>query len=776
MGRKKFIDQVWEWKDEYAKTIHEQWAKLGLSLDYSRERFTLDDGLNKAVRTVFVDLYKQGLIYRGQYIINWDPELRTALSDIEVIHKDDQGAFYHVKYPYTDGSGYIEIATTRPETMLGDTAIAVHPNDDRYKDVVGKKVILPLVGREIPIIADHYVDMQFGTGAVKITPAHDPNDFEVGNRHNLERINIMNDDATINENGGKYQGLDRFEARKAIVADLKKEGYLLSIEPIVHSVGHSERSGVQVEPRLSTQWFVKMKPLAEQVLAQQKTDQKVHFVPDRFEHNLINWMENIHDWVISRQLWWGHRIPAWYQKDTGEIYVGMEPPKDAENWTQDPDVLDTWFSSALWPFSTLGWPNTDAPDYKRYFPTNTLVTGYDIIPFWVARMIFQSEHFTGKRPFEFALIHGLMRDSQGRKMSKSLGNGIDPMDIIQKYGADALRWYLSTSSTPGQDANFSEQKLEAAWNFINKIWNISRFVLMNLADTPASDTPPDPATFDLADRWIFHELNETITKVTRLSERFEFGEAGRALYNFTWNDFADWYVEMSKEVLYGTDEAKKAAKRKNLLWVLDMTLRMLHPTMPFVTEKIWQTMPHIGDTIMLAKYPVAHEEFADAPAAADMNWIIAVVRATRNIRSQANAPMSKQIHLQVFMADAHLVPVFDHNKPFIQRFVNASRMDALTGEQPEASAKMMTAVVPGGEVIVPLNELVDMQAELDRLTKEQTRLQTEVQRADKKLANKGFTDKAPAAVVAEVEKKRAAYQEQLTTLTSRLADLQDSAQ
>jgi valyl-tRNA synthetase len=776
LGRKKFIDQVWEWKDEYAKTIHEQWAKLGLSLDYSRERFTLDDGLNKAVRTVFVDLYKQGLIYRGQYIINWDPELRTALSDIEVIHKDDQGAFYHVKYPYTDGSGYIEIATTRPETMLGDTAIAVHPNDDRYKDVVGKKVILPLVGREIPIIADHYVDMQFGTGAVKITPAHDPNDFEVGNRHNLERINIMNDDATINENGGKYQGLDRFEARKAIVADLKKEGYLLSIEPIVHSVGHSERSGVQVEPRLSTQWFVKMKPLAEQVLAQQKTDQKVHFVPDRFEHNLINWMENIHDWVISRQLWWGHRIPAWYQKDTGEIYVGMEPPKDAENWTQDPDVLDTWFSSALWPFSTLGWPNTDAPDYKRYFPTNTLVTGYDIIPFWVARMIFQSEHFTGKRPFEFALIHGLMRDSQGRKMSKSLGNGIDPMDIIQKYGADALRWYLSTSSTPGQDANFSEQKLEAAWNFINKIWNISRFVLMNLADTPASDTPPDPATFDLADRWIFHELNETITKVIRLSERFEFGEAGRALYNFTWNDFADWYVEMSKEVLYGTDEAKKAAKRKNLLWVLDMTLRMLHPTMPFVTEKIWQTMPHIGDTIMLAKYPVAHEEFADAPAAADMNWIIAVVRATRNIRSQANAPMSKQIHLQVFMADAHLVPVFDHNKPFIQRFVNASRMDALTGEQPEASAKMMTAVVPGGEVIVPLNELVDMQAELDRLTKEQTRLQTEVQRADKKLANKGFTDKAPAAVVAEVEKKRAAYQEQLTTLTSRLADLQDSAQ
>ncbi|KRL14234.1 valine--tRNA ligase [Schleiferilactobacillus perolens] len=774
LGRDKFIQQVWEWKDEYAKTIHEQWAKMGLSLDYSRERFTLDKGLSKAVRKVFVDLYNEGLIYRGQYIINWDPELRTALSDIEVLHQDDQGAFYHVKYPYVDGSGYIEIATTRPETMLGDTAIAVHPDDERYQAVVGKEVILPLVGRKIPIIADRYVDMQFGTGAVKITPAHDPNDFEVGNRHNLERINIMNDDATINDQGGKYAGMDRFEARKAIVADLKKEGYLLSVEPIVHSVGHSERSGVQVEPRLSTQWFVKMKPLAKRVLDQQKTDDKVHFVPERFEHTLINWMENIHDWVISRQLWWGHRIPAWYNKETGKIYVGMDAPEDPENWEQDPDVLDTWFSSALWPFSTLGWPDTQAPDYKRYFPTNTLVTGYDIIPFWVARMIFQSEHFTNQRPFDHALIHGLMRDSQGRKMSKSLGNGIDPMDIISKYGADALRWYLSTSSTPGQDANFSEQKLEAAWNFINKIWNISRFVLMNLADTPASNTPPDPQTFDLADRWIFFRLNETIKKVTRLTDQFEFGEAGRALYNFTWNDFADWYVEMSKEVLYGTDETKKSEKRRNLLWVLDMTLRMLHPTMPFVTEKIWQAMPHAGETIMLAQYPLAHDQFADASAAADMDWIIALVRSVRNIRSQANAPLSKPIRLQVYLAEERLGQVFNANKPFIQRFVNASDMETLTGTQPAASAKVMTAVIPGGEVIIPLTELVDMHAEIERLSKEHDHLQQEVDRANKKLANQGFVAKAPAAVVAAEKQKLAEYQEQLKTLTKRLADLREN--
>ena len=525
LGREKFVEKVWEWKGEYADIIHQQWAKLGLSLDYDRERFTLDDGLSKAVRKVFVTLYKKGLIYRGEYIINWDPKARTALSDIEVIHKDDKGAFYHVKYPFADdttfnGKNYIEIATTRPETMMGDVAVAVNPDDERYKDIVGKTLVLPLQGRHIPIIADQYVDPEFGTGMVKITPAHDPNDFEVGNRHNLERINTMNEDATMNANAGKYEGLDRFEARKAIVADLEEQGYMLKIEAIVHSVGHSERTGVQVESRLSTQWFVKMKPLAEAALKNQETDDRVDFVPPRFEHTFTQWMENVHDWVISRQLWWGHQIPAWYHKETGEIYVGEEAPEDIENWEQDSDVLDTWFSSALWPFSTMGWPDTESPDFKRYFPTNTLVTGYDIIFFWVSRMIFQSVEFTKRRPFKNVLIHGLIRDEQGRKMSKSLGNGIDPMDVIDKYGADALRWFLSNGSAPGQDVRFSYTKMDAAWNFINKIWNASRFVIMNL-DSDVELSLPEASEWQLADKWILSRLNDTVRDVTRLFDSFE---------------------------------------------------------------------------------------------------------------------------------------------------------------------------------------------------------------------------------------------------------------
>ena len=499
LGREKFVEKVWEWKDEYANIIKSQWQKLGLSLDYSRERFTLDKGLSKAVRRVFVQLYNEGLIYRGEYIINWDPKLRTALSDIEVIHQDDQGAFYHINYPLADGSGSVEIATTRPETMFGDTAVAVAPGDERYKDLVGKKLILPLVGREIPIIEDQHVDPEFGTGLVKITPAHDPNDFEVGNRHDLPRVNVMNDDGTMNDKAGKYAGMDRFDCRKQLVEDLKAEGYLIKVEPIVHSVGHSERSGVQVEPRLSTQWFVKMKPLADKVLENQKGEGRVNFVPDRFEGTLERWMENVHDWVISRQLWWGHRIPAWYNKQTGEMYVGEEAPEDIENWEQDQDVLDTWFSSALWPFSTLGWPDEDSADFKRYFPTNALVTGYDIIFFWVSRMIFQSLHFTGERPFDNVVLHGLIRDEQGRKMSKSLGNGIDPMDVIDKYGADALRWFLLNGTAPGQDTRFSYTKMDAAWNFINKLWNASRFVIMNLPEDAKPAQKPDTSKFDLAD-------------------------------------------------------------------------------------------------------------------------------------------------------------------------------------------------------------------------------------------------------------------------------------
>ncbi|HIW88622.1 MAG TPA: valine--tRNA ligase, partial [Candidatus Ligilactobacillus excrementipullorum] len=591
LGREKFVEKVWEWKDEYANIIKQQWAKLGLSLDYSRERFTFDEGLSKAVRKVFVALYKKGLIYRGEYIINWDPKARTALSDIEVIHQDDKGAFYHVKYPFADdttfnGKDYIEIATTRPETMLGDVAIAVNPKDERYKDLVGKKVVLPLHGRLLEIIADQYVDPEFGTGMVKITPAHDPNDFEVGNRHNLERINTMNEDASLNEKAGKYAGMDRFDARKAIVADLKEQGYLLSEEPIVHSVGHSERTGVQVEARLSTQWFVKMKPLAEAALKNQESDDRVTFVPDRFEHTFTQWMENVHDWVISRQLWWGHQIPAWYHKETGEIYVGEEAPSDPENWEQDSDVLDTWFSSALWPFSTMGWPDEEAPDFKRYFPTNTLVTGYDIIFFWVSRMIFQSKEFTGRRPFEHVLIHGLIRDEEGRKMSKSLGNGIDPMDVIEKYGADALRWFLATGSTPGQDIRFSYKKMDSAWNFINKIWNASRFAIMNF-DEDTEAKLPDRSEWQLADKWILSRLNTTIHEVTRLFDAFEFGEAGRALYNFIWNDLCDWYIEMAKEDFYGKNQELKHNTQNILCYVLDQTLRLMHPIMPFVTEEIW---------------------------------------------------------------------------------------------------------------------------------------------------------------------------------------------
>ena len=480
LGREKFLEQTWAWKEEYASFIRQQWSKLGLGLDYTRERFTMDEGLSKAVNEVFVKLYEKGLIYRGEYIINWDPATKTAISDIEVIYKDVQGAFYHMNYPLADGSGSIEIATTRPETMLGDTAVAVHPDDDRYKHLIGKNVILPIVNREIPIVADTYVDMEFGSGAVKITPAHDPNDFEVGNRHNLERVLVMNEDGTMNAKAGKYNGMDRFECRKQIVKDLQEQGVLFKIEDHLHSVGHSERSGAVVEPYLSTQWFVKMQPLADEAIELQQQEGKVNFVPDRFEKTYLRWMENIRDWCISRQLWWGHRIPAWYHKETGEVYVGREAPADSENWEQDNDVLDTWFSSALWPFSTLGWPEKDAADFKRYYPTDALVTGYDIIFFWVSRMIFQGIEFTGKRPFKDVLIHGLIRDAEGRKMSKSLGNGIDPMDVIDKYGADSLRYFLSTGSSPGQDLRFSMEKIESTWNFANKIWNASRFALMNM--------------------------------------------------------------------------------------------------------------------------------------------------------------------------------------------------------------------------------------------------------------------------------------------------------
>lgn len=773
LGREKFVEKVWEWKGEYADIIHQQWAKLGLSLDYDRERFTLDDGLSKAVRKVFVTLYKKGLIYRGEYIINWDPKARTALSDIEVIHKDDKGAFYHVKYPFADdttfnGKNYIEIATTRPETMMGDVAVAVNPDDERYKDIVGKTLVLPLQGRHIPIIADQYVDPEFGTGMVKITPAHDPNDFEVGNRHNLERINTMNEDATMNANAGKYEGLDRFEARKAIVADLEEQGYMLKIEPIVHSVGHSERTGVQVESRLSTQWFVKMKPLAEAALKNQETDDRVDFVPPRFEHTFTQWMENVHDWVISRQLWWGHQIPAWYHKETGEIYVGEEAPEDIENWEQDSDVLDTWFSSALWPFSTMGWPDTESPDFKRYFPTNTLVTGYDIIFFWVSRMIFQSVEFTKRRPFKNVLIHGLIRDEQGRKMSKSLGNGIDPMDVIDKYGADALRWFLSNGSAPGQDVRFSYTKMDAAWNFINKIWNASRFVIMNL-DSDVELSLPEASEWQLADKWILSRLNDTVRDVTRLFDSFEFGEAGRALYNFIWNDFCDWYIEMAKENLTGEDEKLKKNTQRILRYVLDQILRLMHPIMPFVTEKIWLSMPHDGASLVVAEYPVEHAEFDNQVAEKDMDNLIELIKAVRNSRSEVNAPMSSAIDILIKTKDDDTRKVFENNVDYINRFCHPKRLEIAADI--EAPKLAMTSVITGAEVYLPLADLIDLNEEISRLQKEAKKLESEVTRGEKKLGNEKFVANAPEAVVVKEKEKLANYKQQLAATESRIEEL-----
>ena len=771
LGREKFVEEVWSWKEEYADHIREQWAKMGLSLDYSRERFTLDDGLSEAVRKVFVTMYNKNLIYRGEYIINWDPQARTALSDIEVIHKDIEGAFYHMSYPLADGSGEVEIATTRPETMLGDTAVAVHPEDERYQDLIGKMVVLPLVNKEIPIIADDYVEREFGTGVVKITPAHDPNDFEVGNRHDLPRVNVMNDDGTMNELAGIYAGLDRFAARKQIIKDLEALGRLVKIEKMVHSVGHSERTGVVVEPRLSTQWFVNMAPLAKESIENQASDNAVEFYPPRFNQTFLRWMENIHDWVISRQLWWGHQIPAWYHKETGEVYVGMEAPADHENWQQDPDVLDTWFSSALWPFSTMGWPDENSEDYQRYFPNNTLVTGYDIIAFWVSRMIFQSLEFTGERPFDNVLIHGLIRAEDGRKMSKSLGNGIDPMEIIDQYGADALRWFLSNGSSPGQDMRFSYEKMDAAWNFINKIWNASRFVLMNVEGLTLEDLSLQGEK-TVADRWILSRLNETIEKVTNLFERFEFGEAGRQLYNFIWDDFCDWYIEMSKETLYGEDETAKMMNKSVLVHVLDQSLRLLHPIMPFVTEEIWGNLPHQGDSLVVAQYPTVEAKWIDETATTGMETLKELIRSVRNIRAEVNTPLSKKITLLIHTSDAEIDQFLKENINYIERFCNPEEL--VIANQIDAPELAMSAILTGATIYLPLADLINIDEEIERLTKELAKWTQEVKRVQGKLANERFVANAPAAVVEEEREKEKDYLEKQKSTSDRIAQLKQS--
>ncbi|MFD2628691.1 valine--tRNA ligase [Oceanobacillus kapialis] len=768
LGREKFLETAWEWKTEYADFIRSQWEKLGLGLDYSRERFTLDEGLSNAVKEVFVKLYEKGWIYRGEYIINWDPKTKTALSDIEVIYEEVQGKFYHFRYPIKDSDEVIEIATTRPETMLGDTAVAVHPKDERYSHLIGKKVVLPIVGREIEIVADDYVDREFGSGAVKITPAHDPNDFEIGNRHNLERVLVMNEDGTMNEKAGKYEGLDRFACRKQIVKDLEDMGVLFKIEDHTHQVGHSERSGAVVEPYLSTQWFVNMQPLADAAVEMQQTDDKVNFVPERFERTYLNWMDNIRDWCISRQLWWGHRIPAWYHKETNEIYVGKEAPADSENWVQDEDVLDTWFSSALWPFSTMGWPDTESADFKRYFPTNVLVTGYDIIFFWVARMIFQSKEFTNEKPFKDVLNHGLIRDADGRKMSKSLGNGVDPMDVIEKYGADSLRYFLLTGSTPGQDLRFHWEKVESTWNFANKVWNASRFSLMNMEGFTYEDIDLSGEK-SIADKWILARLNETIGHVTKNNEKYEFGEAGRHLYNFIWDDLCDWYIEMAKLPLYGEDEARKKTTRSVLAHVLDQTMRMLHPFMPFITEEIWQQLPHQGHSITIAKWPEENPAFDNEQAVSEMKRLVSIIKSVRNIRAEVDTPMSKQIKLLIQTESAAITDELESNRHYLERFCNTSDLEI--AEKVSVPEKAMSAVVTGAELFFPLEGLIDFAKEIERLENELAKWTKEVERVQKKLSNQGFVSKAPEHVVEEEKQKEKDYLDKQAKVKARLQEL-----
>lgn len=772
LRREAFLEYVWDWKEHYGHTIREQWAKMGLSLDFSRERFTLDEGLSRAVCQVFVKLYEKGLIYRGKYMINWDPAARTALSDMEVEYKEVQGYLYHLQYPLKDGTGSITVATTRPETMFGDTAVAVHPEDERYKPMIGKRLVLPLVGREIPVIADEYVDKSFGSGAVKITPAHDLNDFELGLRHQLPQITVIDESGKMNEWAGQYQGLDRADCRKQMVKDLQHCQVLLKIEDYVHQVGHSERSGVVVEPRLSTQWFVKMKPLAEQAIEAQKSGKGVHFVPNRFEKTYLHWIENVRDWCISRQLWWGHRIPAWYCKDCEHVHVQTEEVSvcsscSSSNLRQDEDVLDTWFSSALWPFSTLGWPD-QTEDLKRYYPTHMLVTGYDIIYFWVSRMIFMALEFTDEIPFQDVLLHGLVRDAEGKKMSKSLGNGVDPLDVIEKYGADAMRFMLATSSTPGQDLRFRWERVEHARNFANKIWNAARFVLLNVAGVTYenSDITRNLTTID---RWILHRMNEAVRGITRLLDAYEFGETGRVLHNFIWDDLCDWYIEFAKHSLYGADEQAKQRTQSVLVYVLDRTMRMIHPFMPYISEEIWQHLPHIGETITLAEWPVYDTQFESPEAIREMTLLMDIIRAVRNIRAEVKVPMSKKIELIVKPTDHAMEASIRNNMEWLQRFCNTFKLEVSTQAIPPNKA--MTAIVTGTELYVPLTGLLDIEQEIARLIKEMEHLNKEVERVEKKLAHTGFIAKAPAQIVEEERAKQHDYMEKREKIITRITEL-----
>ena len=740
MDREEWLKVAWDWKKEYAENIHRQWKTLGLSLDYSRERFTLDEGLSKAVRQVFVDLYNQGLIYRGERIINWDPVQMTALSNEEVIYKDDDGAFYHLKYYLEDKSMYLDVATTRPETLFGDTAVAVNPDDTRYKDLIGKKVILPIVGKLIPIVGDMHADPEFGTGVVKITPAHDPNDFEVGNRHNLERVVVMNPDATMNENAGKYCGLTREECREKLLEDLKKDNLLISIEPMTHSVGHSERSDAVVEPYLSKQWFVKMRPLADRVLENQKNkDTKVNFVPERYEKTMNHWMEITYDWCISRQLWWGHRIPAWYKGD--EVYVGMEAPKE-DGWQQDSDVLDTWFSSALWPFSTLGWPDK-TEDFERYYPNNCLVTGYDIIPFWVNRMTFQGLHFTNSRPFKDCLIHGLIRDKIGRKMSKSLGNGVDPMDVIEEYGADSLRFFLTTNSAPGMDLRYDEEKVKSTWNFVNKLWNASRYVLINMEDFKEENYTLEDLS--LTDKWILEKLNRIIKSVRESMEKYEYHNVGNELYSFIWEDFCDWYIELSKANMNDTTKSV-------LLKVLTSILKMLHPFMPYVTEEIYQMLP-IKDakSIMISKYPVV-EDYNYTSELETIDKVLEDIASIRNLKQSNN--ITKDAKVKVTVKQLLKSIYYSQLKIKEENLIDNEITDMLSSNYQSKNIDI-TYYYQGSKE--------DESKRIEEINK----LKASIERREKLLANSNYVSKAPANIVEADRKKLLEEKEKLAILENK---------
>ena len=749
LGRDGFLQKAWQWKEEYASTIRGQWAKLGLALDYTRERFTLDEGLNKAVTKVFIDLYKKGWIYRGERIINWDPVQQTALSNEEVVYKDVEGAFYHIKYFIEETNDYLEVATTRPETLFGDTAVAVNPNDERYKKLIGKKVILPIVNKLIPIVGDEHADPAFGTGVVKITPAHDPNDFEVGNRHNLERINVMNPDATMNENAGKYEGMDRYECRDALLKDLKDQDLLIKIETMTHSVGHSERTGVMVEPYLSKQWFVNMKGLSKHVLENQKDKKKkVNFVPERFEKILTNWMSDCHDWCISRQLWWGHRIPAWYRND--EVYVGSKAPSGS-GWVQDEDVLDTWFSSALWPFSTLGWPDKTS-DLERYFPNDVLVTGYDIIFFWVCRMVFQSLEFTDKRPFKDCLIHGLIRDKEGRKMSKSLGNGVDPMDVIDTYGADSLRWFLTTNSAPGQDLRYDEDKVKATWNFINKIWNASRYVLMNTEDLKKIDLN----NLTSSDKWILTKLNRTIKNVRKNMDKYDFNVVGNELYKFIWEDFCDVYIEYSKV------SSNNISTKSTMLLVLTDIIKMLHPFMPYVTDEIYESLPiKDGKNILLSNYPKYDGSMVYANEEKEIDALIDIIASIRNSKAENDIPKGFGI-INEFKDEYKYI--LDNNKDILTKLLKCDIILSSIEENVNLSLAF-----PYGSVTLCYEGKHLTDEDIKNLIKEKESLIVSIERRKKLLSNEKYVSNAPEKIVNGEREKLTEEENKLKTLLEKIS-------